>query len=259
MKPHRFIAWDTSSKSGAVVAQTVSDNGEVAAPVASLSLNVDAQHSEKLLWAIDQVLSKAGWKLEDVDFFGVGEGPGSFTGLRIGMTTARTLAQTLSKPIVQVSSLAALAYPYIVAAKNTGIKTLVIASTDACKGELFSWMGSSELDAVSSGEEKLLTPLTIVSEAQIKWSNGDFGRWIMVGESTDRYPEILKALPSESRWEHKVDRLGEGYSVDPMSLGLLVAQEFKRKGLSEFSGTIPNYMRASDAEIKLALKGKPGT
>src|SRR4051812_2069169 len=107
----KFLAWDTSSKSGAVVAFESRAGAYDVHLVAELVLNVDSTHSERLLWGIHQVLESARWKLEDVDVFGVGAGPGSFTGLRIGVTTARTLAHSLQKPVVGVSSLLALAHP----------------------------------------------------------------------------------------------------------------------------------------------------
>ena len=111
----RLLAWDTSSKSGALVAMEWDagsrDGHSGLKLISEWTLNVDAVHSERLLWGIHQILESARWSLRTVDLFGVGVGPGSFTGLRIGVTTARTLAHSLRKPLVGISSLAALARP----------------------------------------------------------------------------------------------------------------------------------------------------
>jgi tRNA threonylcarbamoyladenosine biosynthesis protein TsaB len=78
--------------------------------IAETIVNYKKKHSEKMLPAIDHLFQDSGMKLSDMDAFGVVNGPGSFTGLRIGMATAKGFAQALEKPIVTVSTLESLAY-----------------------------------------------------------------------------------------------------------------------------------------------------
>ena len=106
----RWLAWDTSTRQIAICAMELQQTGPV--PAAELVIPVDIHSDEEnLLWGIHEVLSAAGWKIEQIDFIGAGVGPGSFTGLRIGLTTARTLAHSLGKRLVGFSSLLAWARP----------------------------------------------------------------------------------------------------------------------------------------------------
>ena len=77
------------------------------------SLNQVKTHSELLLPMTNELLSKLGLDLEDIDLFAVAKGPGSFTGLRIGMSAVKTMAQVLDQKIIGVSTLEALAYGVI--------------------------------------------------------------------------------------------------------------------------------------------------
>lgn len=77
--------------------------------VAEYTRNGNLQHSTQLMPAIETVLTKSGWKPADLDRIAVSQGPGSYTGVRIGATIAKTLAWTLNKPLVPVSSLELLA------------------------------------------------------------------------------------------------------------------------------------------------------
>lgn len=77
--------------------------------IGEMIINHQKKHSEKLMIAIDHLLTDGGLSIHDVDVFGIVSGPGSFTGLRIGMATIKGFAQALNKPVVGVSTLESLA------------------------------------------------------------------------------------------------------------------------------------------------------
>lgn len=269
----KLVAWDTSSKAGALVAiewgQPARDSSsEPFRIVSEWTLDVDtSQHAERLLWGVHQMLEASNWRLEDVDYFGVGVGPGSFTGLRIGVTTARTLAHALGKPLVGVSSLAALARPVALHYADQPRKTLVIATSDAAKGELFALYGSAKsvVDCVAMAdgdrpgswkrgvEEDVLPPETIMKGALKKLSEGtakntEKTRWVRVGPGRTRYPEQWKLLPKTLEVECPLPGV---HSVQGRYLGSLVWEAIQA-GLARPALEVhPRYLRLADAEKKL--------
>ena len=285
----KLLAWDTSSKSGAIAAlewDAADRQGWAGVRlVGEWSINVDAAHSERLMWGIHTLLESAGWKLDQVDVFGVGVGPGSFTGLRIGVTTARTLAHTLGKPLVGVSSLAALARPAAlwlgldISATPEGGKpkkrgrekappVVLVAATDAAKGELFSIWGAPrsirDCVALAGGiegdqpglwkrgvEEQVLAPPELIKAIQRKMATDRSAtevRWAAVGEGRKRYADAWTELPAELEVEIPVpfrDQVQGRYVA-------MLAWEAYQAGLAREALTVhPRYARAADAEIKL--------
>src|SRR5438093_2583246 len=99
----RVLAVETSTLAGGAALL----DGEVV--VGEYALDVGATHSERLMGAIDRLLTDAGWTVRDLEGLAVSVGPGSFTGLRIGLSTVKGLALALSIPIVAVPTLDAMA------------------------------------------------------------------------------------------------------------------------------------------------------
>jgi tRNA threonylcarbamoyladenosine biosynthesis protein TsaB len=99
------------------------------------------EHASRLLGLVERALDQGGVTWDDVERIAVGVGPGGFTGLRIGIATARALAQARGLPLAPVSSLAALA----AGADAAGSATAAVI--DARRGEVFAgvWAGGSEL------------------------------------------------------------------------------------------------------------------
>ena len=99
----KILAIETSAKS---VSAAVVEGG---VPLASAYQNRGLTHSRTLMPLLDGMLSAAGLKAEDMDLLAVANGPGSFTGLRIGVSALKGLAWALEKPCCGVSTLAAMA------------------------------------------------------------------------------------------------------------------------------------------------------
>ena len=105
-------------------------------------------HAARLLVLVEEALAEAGASWDDIDRIAAGVGPGGFTGLRLGIATARALAQARSLPLVGVSSLQALAAPHESA----------LAVIDARRGEVFAagWRGGERfLDPVAIAPAEL--------------------------------------------------------------------------------------------------------
>lgn len=102
--PIKILAFDTSSKQGSVALLEGSDLS------AELKIHHLQNHSAHLIRSIDFLLECLGWTLKDINLVAAGIGPGSFTGIRIGIATGLGLAQSLHIPFVGISGLEALAF-----------------------------------------------------------------------------------------------------------------------------------------------------
>lgn len=111
----RILSLDTSTVRGSVA---LLDGPVVRAELRLASMET---HAARLLRSIEFLMGSAGWDLSDLELIAAGIGPGSFTGIRIGLSTALGLAQTLKIPFAGVSGLDALAYSHINMEKRIGI------------------------------------------------------------------------------------------------------------------------------------------
>lgn len=123
----RILAVDTTTSSGSVA---LLEDRRLLGEIAGES---GATHSARLLGAVDHLLRSEGLTIADIGAFAVAAGPGSFTGIRIGLSTIKALAFSSGKPVVPVSSLRALALKLALA----GVP-LVCPVLDAKKGEVYA-------------------------------------------------------------------------------------------------------------------------
>lgn len=226
----RVLAIDTSTMT-ASVAVVDSDAGVLAEGESGVNT-----HSERLIMLIDDALARASTRLADVDAIAVGAGPGSFTGLRIGMATAKGLCFATDKPLWAVSSLAALA----AGCAHTGV---VVPIMDARRKEIFAgFYDVSETTAVSLAAERVLAPDSLgdaLAEVGIEHA-------VMCGDGTTRYREAALAVGTiapGSRETPAAKHVGR----------LAIAGE--RHDVSH--SATPVYIRPSEAEIRFP-DGNPG-
>jgi tRNA threonylcarbamoyladenosine biosynthesis protein TsaB len=222
-----LLAIETSTLSGGVA--LIGEEGIVA----EYRLNIEITHSERLLVMIDRVLQEARVSLSKVDALAVSIGPGSFTGLRIGLATAEGLALGAAKPIVTVPTLMALA-------SRVPFSTLpVVPLLDAKKKEVYWAAFGFEAgvcrrlidDEVSSPEEMLRR---IPRPA------------LFLGEGSRLYADLIRReMGEQARFAPAALLLPSASSVAEIGL-----EKLKRGELSDPVSATPFYLRRSEAEIK---------
>ncbi len=203
--------------------------------IAECRIDIRFRHSERLLWAIDHLLEVGQTALTDIAAIAVSSGPGSYTGLRVGLATAKGLAMGSQKPLVMVPTLEAMAaaFPYCRAL----IAPFLYSRRTEVHWALFDSHGGSPLrlcpDATSSVEEALR-------------QMGSFKREILfVGEEALKYKEII------------IDASGGQALFPPLALQPPMASFVAEMGLARFlrgeavlpHEAIPNEMQVSSVEF----------
>lgn len=157
-------------------------------------------HATRLLRLVHEALADAGLSLDDVERIGVGTGPGSFTGLRIGVATARGLAQALAVPVVAVSTLRALADGAAAEDRPPHPARPVLAVVDARRGEGFA--------AAYAGADELLAPVAMTPAALARAVAGLSAAPLAVGDGAVRFRADLQsagaAIPADDSPLHHV-------------------------------------------------------
>jgi tRNA threonylcarbamoyladenosine biosynthesis protein TsaB len=121
----RILGIDTSTK---FLSLGIFEPGKVYA----YNLELGTRHSALLLPAIKRVLEALGWRIDELDYFACGAGPGSFTGIRVGLATLKGLCWALRKPLIAIPTLD------ILAASLKGQGKAVVAAVDAKRGMVYS-------------------------------------------------------------------------------------------------------------------------
>ncbi|HVA75267.1 MAG TPA: tRNA (adenosine(37)-N6)-threonylcarbamoyltransferase complex dimerization subunit type 1 TsaB [Acidimicrobiales bacterium] len=198
--------------------------GRAGGPVSSLHLQQGRRHGEVLAPAIQSLMRLSHTTLREVELIAVDTGPGLFTGLRVGVATAKALASALGVPVAACSSLELLAAPHAAAG------LAVVSVVDARRGEVF-WQ-SFHPEPV--GDAQVTPPEVLV--AALEDAGGPV---IVAGDGARRYAPLLEQVEGVAI---------AGPEHDHPSAAVLVELAATRPGLSPEKIT-PEYMRGADVRI----------
>ena len=201
--------------------------------IAESRMNVKATHSERIMADIDNALKRSGFTIDDIDVFGIASGPGSFTGLRVGLSTLKGLSYATGKRVVSVSTLEAFAWnvPFS--------QHLICPLLDARKKEVyagvFEWSEDGFTKIVDEQTIKLDTLLSAIVKSTV-----------FLGEGALLYKDRIQACLGEKALfgapQHMVP--------SPANVAYLCMKKAGNNIFDNPERLVPRYMRKSEAEIK---------
>jgi len=219
------LAFDTSSKTASIA--LLRDD----VILYDVVINPDINHSEVLLPAIDEACRHTGVKTDDIDLFTCTLGPGSFTGLRVGISTLKGLLFATGKPAAGVSTLEALAL------NVKGNAAVICSVIDAGRSQVYTARYSCDdkgfLNQIC--REMVLDPSEIVLDM-----NQDI---IFVGEGAIKYSEIFMKKSKKVKIA-----CGMQQYIRASAVGILGREKFFRNELLSPAGFVPVYLRSADAK-----------
>lgn len=223
----RILAVDTSAVCAAVA---VTDNGKI---LSESQTNTGLTHSRTLMPMIDSTMKNAEIPLESIDIFACSVGPGSFTGIRIGVAAIKGLCDATKKKCMPVSTLEALAYNLL------GRSCTAVSVMDARCNQVYCGIFRVEGDAVIR-----LTDDEAIKIDELKEKLSAYENVIFVGDGAKLCHNALGygiASPSEL--------YQKGSSV-----ALCAEKNYSEEKLAEGSGLLPVYLRLPQAERELKAR-----
>ena len=191
------------------------------------------RRSAYLLSVIDRYLEQQGWRLEELDAIAVCVGPGTFTGIRVGMAVARALAYAVELPLVGVSAFDAYEEQYCPGGR-------LLISLDARRGEVynqFRCVGQGAVETWTQTPEETLAFLTQEAEVESVYVNGD---------ALGIYQKIWSGIPGV----HLAEPAWQPLGIEAIARTAMKRLALNEKGLDPI-GVQPSYIRRSDKDLQL--------
>lgn len=250
--PGRLLALDTST---AAMSIAILEEGQL---LREAHIHADRTHSLHLMPMIKQLILDAGMKLADLSGIAVGVGPGSYTGVRIGVTAAKTLAWTLRLPIIGVSSLEAMALGEVMSGSHVQIvedkdqphwlvplmdarRTQAYTGLYSLQGNVWQCLASDGIRLISQWIEQL-TQLKQVGP--IKQPRISF-----VGEMAPFLEPLKPFMLNNASSSQEIE-----VEVAALHIGLLGSMRLAAGVRADVHQIIPNYTQLTEAEVNLLAK-----
>ena len=226
----KILGIETSTFSGSV-ALLIENN-----LLGEYTLNIGPMHNETLVPSIDNLLKNTGIKKEELDGVAVSVGPGSFTSLRVGVSTAKAFAYSLNIKIVGISSLDILAYSLF------GCEFQICPIIDAKKKQLFYAFYENHDNFEVKSKESLAEPHDIFNSIQKET--------IFIGNGVEVYKDlIIDELGDKAKFPPSIFHIGRASCC-----AVLGREKFLNDFEDNCFNLAPLYLRKSEAELK--HKGK---
>ena len=197
--------------------------------IKELNINNNKTHSETLLPLINELLSETNIKLQDINLIACDNGPGSFTGIRIGISTVKAIAESLNIPVIAVSSLEGLAY-------NIHDSECICSLIDARNNQVYCGLFDSNHTLIGNYmADDINTILPVINQ------NKDI---LFVGDGAVAHKGLLNINNFRSDPLHH-----------PKNINLCAFNKFSKGEILSADSILPMYLRKSQAERMRNLNG----
>lgn len=212
----RILSIETSTS---VCSVAVHDSGSL---LSLAETTEPGAHAEQLMQLVGDVVEKASLLLSELDAIAVSEGPGSYTGLRIGVSTAKGLAFGLTRPLISINTLQALA-----SAVAVEKEALIIPVLDARRMEVYREVFDSSLNSVSKLDSEILKEGAFQNFLEK-------GRVYFVGDALEKVKVVVQSENAQ---------FVSGLSFSASHLGKLAWAKFQNQDFADIAYFVPNYLK----------------
>ena len=232
----KIIAIDTSTS---VMGVALLDENKV---YGEMITNLKKNHSVRLMPIVDQLFREIGWKPEEIELVAVSKGPGSYTGVRIGVTTAKTFSWAMGKPLVGISTIEAMAY------SQSHFNGVISPIIDARRGQVYTGLYQWSNQEFSNLEKDRIVLLTdwIDNLKELKQPVIFVGDDLILHQS-----KIKEELGAQVFFANVMNNIPR-----PSAYGLLALERFNNGTVDNTFDFVPAYLQLPEAEVKWLEKQK---